>query len=354
MTSVLVVDDVPDNLKLLSYELADHGYHVRTASDGMQALALVQAERPDVILLDIMMPGLDGIEVCRRLKADPQLRPIPVIMISARELDDDVVLGLDAGAQDYVTKPFNLQIAMARVRSAARAKADHDLIVELNERLAAIAHEDGLTGLKNRRSFQEALAASFALAVRQGIPLSLLMLDVDDFKRYNDTFGHMAGDEVLYAVGQLLRRGSRSEDIVARYGGEEFVMVLPATEAEPARTLAERLRGTIADHAWPLRRITASFGIATLIRGETDPLALVREADRALYRSKEQGRDRVTHSFDLAKTGPNRSPARAEASEADRADARLDRPPPVPTLGPERPAPELRGHVSPAGGGGPA
>jgi diguanylate cyclase (GGDEF)-like protein len=296
MAKVLVVDDIPDNVKLLAYELVDHGYHVLTASNGSQALTMAQSERPDVILLDIMMPGLDGIEVCRRLKADPQLRPIPVIMVSARELDDDVVLGLDAGAHDYVTKPFNLQIVMARVRSAARAKADHDLIAELNQRLATVAGEDGLTGLKNRRAFEEALVASHAFAIRQRMPLSLLMLDVDHFKQYNDTYGHMAGDEVLHTIGQLLRRGTRAHDVVARYGGEEFILVLPATDADSSVILGERLRSTIASHDWPLKCVTASLGISTLIDSKTDTLDLVRKADKALYHSKALGRNCVTHA----------------------------------------------------------
>jgi diguanylate cyclase (GGDEF)-like protein len=303
MARVLVVDDMPDNVKLLALELSDHGHEVLTASNGTQGLGMAQSERPDVILLDVMMPGLNGIEVCRRLKADPKLRPIPVIMVSARELDDDIVLGLDAGAQDYVTKPFNLQIVMARVRSAARAKADHDMIAKLNERLATLAGEDGLTGLKNRRSFQESLTASHAFALRQGLPLSLMMIDVDHFKQFNDTFGHTAGDEVLNAVAQLLRRGTRAHDVVARYGGEEFALVLPATDAEPGRILAERLRQTLATHDWPVRRVTASFGVATLLHVDRDPIALIREADKALYHSKQQGRNRVTHALDLVRLG---------------------------------------------------
>jgi diguanylate cyclase (GGDEF)-like protein len=295
MAKVLVVDDVPDNVKLLSYELADQGYEILTASDGLSAVDLAQSRRPDVILLDVMMPGIDGIEACRRLKADAATAGIPVIMISARDLEEDVVAGLDAGACDYVTKPFNVPIVLARVRSAARAKADRDLIADLNARLAELAATDGLTGLKNSRAFREALTSAGSFASRMDHPLSLILLDVDHFKSYNDTFGHLAGDDVLRTVGTLLRGQLRLHDLAARYGGEEFAVLLPATDDAAAQIVAERLREAIASHPWPLRPITASFGVATLAVGDpASPPDLVAWADRALYASKRAGRNRVT------------------------------------------------------------
>jgi diguanylate cyclase (GGDEF)-like protein len=298
VAKVLVVDDVPDNVKLLSYELSDHGFEVLTAFDGPQALEIARSQLPDVILLDIMMPGLDGIEVCRQLKADTDTRPIPVIMISARDLEEDVVRGLDVGACDYVTKPFNLTIVLARVRTAARAKADHDLIAGMNERLAELALTDGLTGLRNHRSFREAVATTVSLASREHLPLSLIMLDVDHFKSYNDNFGHPAGDEVLRALASILHAQVRKHDLIARYGGEEFAVLLPGADEADARGTAERLRWAIESHAWPRRAVTASLGIATLGPGSAGPLELIERADEALYRSKRSGRNRLTHHRD--------------------------------------------------------
>jgi two-component system cell cycle response regulator len=297
---VLVVDDVADNIKLLTYELADEGHEVLVAHDGAQALARADAERPDVILLDIMMPGLDGIEVCRRLKADPLLRAIPVIMVSARGQESDVIAGLDAGAQDYVIKPFNLPVVLARVRAAERTKTDHDRQLEKNRALAEVATVDALTASRNRRFLEDALHAAVSFSVRHALPLSLVMIDVDEFKRFNDTFGHPAGDDVLRTVAGFLRGGIREHDIAARYGGEEFSILLPATDGESARVIAERLRASIAGHAWTRRPVTASFGVATMLPDEPiDPNALLEAADCALYLSKERGRNRVTHHCEL-------------------------------------------------------
>jgi len=296
---VLVVDDVPDNVKLLAYELSDHGYEVVTAHDGPTALRRAREAAPDVILLDVMMPGMDGIEVCRRLKADPALRPVPVVMISAREQEADVVGGLDAGAHDYVTKPFNTRILLARVRSAARAKADHDTIVELNRRLAEQATVDPLTGAKNRAYLRDAMNQAMSLSRRRCMPLSLVMLDVDHFKAYNDSFGHPAGDEVLRAVVEVLSAALRAHDVIARYGGEEFVVLMPATDTEAALTVADRLRAGLLGYRWPRRAVTASLGVATTDARPTEPLTLLFRADRALYHAKRTGRDRVVHEREL-------------------------------------------------------
>ena len=203
MARVLVVDDIPDNIKLLTYELADEGHEVLVAHDGPEALAQAESERPDVILLDIMMPGLDGIEVCRRLKANPDLRAIPVIMVSARGQEVDVIAGLDAGAQDYVTKPFNLPVVLARVRAAERTKTALDHQLEQNRALVEVATIDPLTSARNRRYLETRCDAAVSFASRHELPLSLVMLDVDDFKSYNDNFGHPAGDEVLRTLARL-------------------------------------------------------------------------------------------------------------------------------------------------------
>jgi diguanylate cyclase (GGDEF)-like protein len=299
MPKVLVVDDQYDNVRLLAYELLDHGYEVLTAFNGPQALEMARSSRPDVILLDEMMPGMNGVEVCRELKKDAALRPIPVIMISARELDEDVIRGLDAGASDYITKPFNARIVIARVRSAARAKEAHDLIAEMNQRLAELATTDGLTGVRNHRHFREVLDTAVAFAARKQLPLSVIMLDVDHFKKINDAFGHGVGDDVLCTLAQILRTKVREYDTVARYGGEEFAILLPITDADAGRALAERLRATIADHPWPSGQVTISLGVATMHEPEEEVDKLVEQADQALYHSKKSGRNRVTHHDDL-------------------------------------------------------
>ncbi|MDR3634420.1 MAG: diguanylate cyclase [Isosphaeraceae bacterium] len=291
MPKVLIVDDVPDNVKLLSYELSEIGFEIVTASDGPNALERARLDSPDIILLDIMMPGLDGIEVCRRLKADPELKRIPIIIVSACGMEKDVIRGFDAGAQDYVTKPFALPIVLARVRSAARIKADSDRIADMNERLAELAMTDGLTGLKNHRYFRETFPLLLSLTNRQNLHMSVLMIDTDDFKTYNDSFGHPAGDEVLKALALILARQVRQQDVVARYGGEEFAVLLPGIDGAAARATAERLRAAVEANPWPLRPITISIGLASQGPNALEGQALVDRADCALYEAKRAGRN---------------------------------------------------------------
>jgi diguanylate cyclase (GGDEF)-like protein len=193
----------------------------------------------------------------------------------------------------------SLQLADLR-RERARLVAAQESLQRMNERLAEMATTDGLTGVRNRRHLHEELKSALSLAGRRCLPLSLVMLDVDHFKAYNDAHGHPAGDEALRAVATILRQGVRQYDTVARYGGEEFAILLPATDADAARALAERLRAAIAGHAWPLRRVTASFGVATMTPGTTTASALLDAADGALYQSKRRGRNQVHHHDDLA------------------------------------------------------
>jgi diguanylate cyclase (GGDEF)-like protein len=299
VTKVLAVDDATFQLRLLNRLLTDQGYEVLTAGCGEGALQAVPEWGPDVVLLDVTLPDVDGIEVCRRIKADPLTRPIPVIMVSARDRDDDVIRGLDAGAQDYVTKPFVEKILLARVRAAACAKADHDTIVTLNARLSELATADGLTGAKNRRYLQDALAQALSFSRRHRSPVSLAVLDVDRFKSHNDSFGHLAGDDVLRRLVAVVRGGLRAHDTIARYGGEEFIILMPATGADAAVAISERLRAAIAATPWNHRAVTASFGVATTASGDEAPDELLARADRALYRAKRTGRDRVVHDRDV-------------------------------------------------------
>ncbi len=302
MTKVLVVDDVADNVKLLAYELADQGYDTIEASNGPQALELAKAERPDVILLDIMMPGMDGIEVCRRLKVDPILEPIPVIMVSAREREEDVIRGLDAGAYDYITKPFNSQIVAARVRSAARAKGAHDQI-------AILATTDSLTGLPNRNRLQEHLACCVASDRENDKFFALLLLDLDRFKEINDTFGHHYGDAVLRELNPRLSTAVRGHDTVARLGGDEFGILLPGVDRSGAVRTAERLLASL-ERPFVVEgqsvEIGTSIGIALYPEHGRDPATLMKRADVAMYASKRARSGHAVYTARQSDLNPER------------------------------------------------
>ncbi len=289
VAKVLVVDDVYDNVKLLAHVLEDEGYEVSAAYNGREALAAVAADRPDVILLDVTMPEMDGIEVCRRLKTDDHLRMVPVILVTAKDMDEDVVNGLDAGADDYVSKPFSSHVLAARVRAALRTKHLEDLLIEQ-------AHIDPLTGLWNRRALMARLEQEWAGVQRHGRPLSLVMVDIDHFKNVNDVHGHFVGDRLLQEIASTITGQCRQTDLPARYGGEEFAIVVPDEPASAAVHLAERCRRKIERIRLPLitatLATTASFGVADSA-GLPSPEALVAQADAALYEAKRAGRNTV-------------------------------------------------------------
>jgi two-component system, cell cycle response regulator len=302
---ILVVDDHPDNVELLRARLAAQGYDVEAATDGEQALAAVEANPPDLILLDVMMPRLDGMEVARRIKANNDLPFIPIIMQTALDSTERRVEGLDAGADDYITKPINFAELEARIRSMLRIKSlQKDLetrereLEEMNLRLLEIAHTDALTGVDNRRYLQERLHEMFEHSLRMEEPLTCVMCDIDHFKSVNDTYGHQAGDEVLKQFAEVLREYVREIDRVGRYGGEEFVLLLPGTPVDSAVSLAEKLRQAVESHTFAFEGgsvcRTVSAGVAgwphPSIRTEDD---LLRASDDALYVAKERGRNRV-------------------------------------------------------------
>lgn len=291
---ILIVDDIADNLRVLSSVLVDEGHQVSAATNGRQALRLAASAEPDLILLDVTMPDMDGYAVCEALKADPRLSAIPVIFVTARTEVEDETRGLALGAVDYIAKPFKDAVVRMRVRTQLELKRQRDLL----ERLC---HLDGLTGIANRRALDERLDVEWRRSVRSGEPLAVLMIDVDLFKRYNDVHGHLAGDDCLRRVAATLNAGlRRSGDFVARYGGEEFCCVLSTLDhashlraAERLRTLVEGLRiphGSSDVSPW----VTVSIGGAFChpIQGQ-DPAALVAAADRQLFAAKELGRNRV-------------------------------------------------------------
>ncbi|AWJ84308.1 diguanylate cyclase response regulator [Azospirillum sp. TSH58] len=290
---ILVVDDIPSNVHVLSRILKDE-HDIYFATDGAKALELVQARLPDLVLLDIMMPGMDGYEVCSRIKADPITRDIPVIFISAKSEVEDETYGLEVGAIDFISKPISPPIVKARVRNHLLLKRQTDL-------LRTLSFNDGLTGIANRRRFDEVLMREWRRCGRAQLPLSLIMLDVDQFKPYNDHYGHQAGDECLRAVAQILGgQIMRPGDLIARYGGEEFVCLLPETDEDGAVEVAERLRQTVAERRLPhavshvADHITISLGVATARPMPDDtPDRLTQLADGLLYEAKRAGRNRV-------------------------------------------------------------
>ena len=290
---ILVVDDIPSNVHVLSRVLKDD-YDIYFATDGEKALDLVQARMPDLVLLDIMMPGMDGFEVCRRIKCDPATHDIPVIFISAKSEVEDETRGLEVGAIDFITKPISPPIVKARVRNHLLLKRQTDL-------LRSLSFLDGLTGIANRRRFDETMVREWRRCVRSHLPLSLIILDVDHFKAYNDQYGHQAGDECLRLVAEVLSdHARRPSDLVARYGGEEFVCLLPETDGPGATRVAEGFRTAVAGRRIPHAQspvaphVTISLGVATLIPSpEGTPEQLAEMADQLLYRAKRSGRNRV-------------------------------------------------------------
>ena len=303
---ILVVDDVTTNLRLVQGHLRSEGYQVQLADSGEEALRQIERQDFDLVLLDVVMPGMDGFETCRRIRANVSTRHIPIILVTALNDLDHKVQGQQAGADDYVGKPFDRSELLIRVRSMLRIKALHDRltqkIAELESakiRLRRLADTDSLTSLYNKRYLSENLRLEVARADRYQNRLSLLMVDVDDFKQINNHGGHITGDAVLQQIAALFVKGVRTIDFVARYGGEEFAIVLPETDATGAELVAERLRQQIAGHRFldadgePLGQVTISVGIAGYIRGVGDADELVRLADARLYEAKQAGKNAV-------------------------------------------------------------
>jgi diguanylate cyclase (GGDEF)-like protein len=295
MPTVLVIDDSPEVLAVVAARLRPEGYRVITAADWESGMDLAFVQSPDLILLDVNMPDVSGLDVCRRLKADPRTGDIPVIFLTASDDVSVKVHSFDLGATDYVTKPFHPAELRARVRAALRTKREHDT-------LGTQARQDSLTGLWNRGQFDRILESEVAIAIRESKPLSLVMVDLDHFKRLNDGYGHVFGDAVLRGVSTLLSEGIRGTDYACRYGGEELALVLSDTTGEAAVEVCERLRERLVSHEFSVKdgapvTITASFGIAEIAQkvgaGVVTASGLVDAADEALYSAKREGRDRV-------------------------------------------------------------
>lgn len=299
---ILIVDDDITNRDLIAQALEHEGYQVQKAEDGGSGLARIQEWKPHLVLLDMNMPGLNGLETLIRLRSSDDY--VSVMFVSGNSKRDDIIRGLDAGADDYVTKPFDLLELLARVRAQLRTKDLNDKLKRANDRLKELVDIDDLTGLFNMRSLYKKLDFEIERARRYNRGVAVIMMDLDYFKRVNDQNDHLFGSHVLAEVGKIIRENIRKVDFAARYGGDEFLVALTEANSQGAQAFANRLRlrieETIFKNDFFSLQLTASLGLAMInpFEVDIDARSLVRYADRALYKAKEGGRNRV-EIFDL-------------------------------------------------------
>jgi two-component system cell cycle response regulator len=291
---ILIVEDEAISRRLLEYTLRRWGYDVVVTSDGREAWEVLQSpDSPSLVISDWMMPDIDGLELCNRIRKSERAVYTYLIILTGKGRKEDVIKGLEAGADDYLIKPFDKDELRSRIQIGER-------IINLERRILQLANTDSLTGLLNRRAFLEKMQIEVDRAIREDNPLSLIITDLDHFKKINDQHGHLTGDLVLQQFAQQLSANSRQYDLLGRYGGEEFAICFPGVDAQNVALIAERMRKTLenmrictGDPSHDIQ-ITASFGAATLNRESRETLnALFARADDALYRAKRDGRNRV-------------------------------------------------------------
>jgi len=297
--NILIVDDVEDNLEILEDLLTFDGHNVQTVRSGVAALKRVRESRPDLILLDILMPEIDGFEVCTQLKADERTKDIPVVFVSSMANIEYKVKGFKVGGVDYINKPFHHAEILVRINTHITMLRLRKNLEEQNAELERLANTDYLTNLYNRRRFFQAAQDEFAGAIRSRNPISITLMDLDYFKKINDTHGHLVGDHVLIHIAKLIRRHCRVSDVAARYGGEEFIILHPSIDRQKAYQVAEKIRKAVEVTPCSLEgdeiNLTLSAGVVDTQAGRDfnridDILGL---ADKALYRAKDAGRNQV-------------------------------------------------------------
>ena len=289
--TILVIEDHPDQRDLLAIVLQREGYRVITAGNGVEALEKLQKEEVQIALSDIMMPKMDGFELIKSIRSDSALKGIYLILITARIQEGDRVRGLDLGADDYITKPFSFSELLARVRVGSR-------VVQYQQNLEHQTQIDPLTSLFNRRGFEKKIAEEFERSKRYNHPLSVLLLDIDNFKSINDTYGHHGGDTALVKISEILKDKTRGSDFPARYGGEEFVLILPETDQDSAVQVAGKVHEEIRSQTFGSNSssfaLTVSIGLtSTSTKHYNDWHQMLDDADQAMYVAKNSGKDRV-------------------------------------------------------------
>jgi two-component system cell cycle response regulator len=299
MAAILVVEDDQAIAQMIKLILGKHGHDLRHVMNGEDALAALANWQPDLIISDVMMPGLDGFALIKQLKTQPETADIPTIFVTALSQVEQISQGLNLGAVDYLPKPFRAMELEARVNAALRLKFLQDDLRRANNELTELTLVDSLTGLKNHRFVSEYLAQNLLHSARYGEPFSVLMIDIDYFKRINDTYGHVpAGNDVLQELANVLRNQTRQSDVVCRFGGEEFLIICTNTPRSAVVTLAERIRAAVSINRFPHlaaeENLTVSIGAATYEpKRDRDANTLLNRVDSALYEAKNDGRDRV-------------------------------------------------------------
>jgi len=321
--TILVIDDDPETSRLVSSWFSGKPYEIISADEGRTGLDLALRNNPDLILLDIRMPGVDGLTVARHIKQNIETRAIPIILLTACRDVNSKVEAFAVGAEDYITKPFQLEEVDARIQALIKRR---DFLSGLeitirhlqddNQEMERLLELDEKTGLYNFREFRRRLHADFLRSERYGAPLSLVLLDIDDFKQINDTLGHQAGDQALVELAMLVAGGARKTDVAARYGGEEFAVILPHTDNAMAFLVAQRTRAAIAEFIFlrdttPIR-LSVSAGVATYPTSDGIETvdSLVRAADMAMYEAKKKGKNQV-----VAARASNKSPVRIKTKK---------------------------------------
>ncbi|MDM8536768.1 diguanylate cyclase [Desulfobacterales bacterium HSG17] len=292
-SSVLIVDDNPKNLQVLASILRTNEYKVAMVKDGVKAIKFIMSRKPDLILLDIMMPDLDGFEVCQKLKQDQSTKDIPIIFISALVETEDKVKGFGAGGVDYITKPFQQEEVLARVQTHLELRNAYKKLKKAYKDIEIAAKTDSMTNLSNRRDIIEKIKYEKKKSQRSGKPFSLVLSDIDDFKIFNDKYGHDCGDFILTTVADIIRAGIRKQDTAARWGGEEFLILLPETDIHGGEIVAENIREKLLSKTFTYNnyshKVSMTFGVSIFLK-EHSIDHCIKMADKALYKGKNSGK----------------------------------------------------------------